>query len=216
MDVLDTLPSFFEVLMEGGGNMALEEISPSEFPDPLLNIPPCVTGDLENEFNDHLRGEEIITVLEDTPSTSTQLNTPASSPFHHPLKRSSVTVNLADRPRKATVIDRMKTTFEGLVGLQTLQKNTSTSTTHKFEGPLNSSRTVETISTTQTFEGPSNFFNTAPTSTNTYEEPSTSRAPTSTNLYKGHSALYCDKVMIESEETTNISLPEKRNISLPG
>ena len=116
MDELDTLPSFFEVLMEGRGNAALEEIAPSEFTNPLLNIPPCVTRDLENEFNDHLRGEEIITVLEDTPSTSTQLNTPASSPCHHPLKRSSVTVNLADRPTKAIVIDRMKTTFEGSFG----------------------------------------------------------------------------------------------------
>ena len=52
-------------------------------------------------------------MLEDTPSTSAQQNTLASSSFHRPLKRPSVIVNLADSPTKAAVIDRMKTTFEG-------------------------------------------------------------------------------------------------------
>ena len=55
MDELGALPSFFEVLLEGEGNIPLGEIAPSEFPDPLLIIQPCVTQDLKKEFNDHLR-----------------------------------------------------------------------------------------------------------------------------------------------------------------
>ena len=103
------------------------------------------------------------------------------------------------------------------MGLQTRKKKpTSTSTTHAFEGPLNSSRTVQPISPAQTFRGPSNFFNTAPTFTNTNEEPSTSHAPTSTNLYEECSELYCGEVMVESDEATNTSLPEKKEIRLPG
>ena len=116
MDETGTLPSFFEVLMEGEEDIPLGEIAPYEFPNPLLNIQPCVTEDLENEFNDHLRGEQIITVLEDTPSTSAQQNTLTTSSFHRPLKRSSVTVNLADSPKKVAVLDQMKTTFDGSFG----------------------------------------------------------------------------------------------------
>ena len=116
MDESGTLPSFFEVLMEGEEDIPLGEMAPSEFPNPLLNIQPCVTEDLENEFNDHLWGEQIITVLEDTPSTSAQQNKPTTSSFHRPLKRSSVIVNLADSPTKVAVLDQMKTTFEGSFG----------------------------------------------------------------------------------------------------
>ena len=81
--------------------------------------------------------EEIVTVFEDVPTTRPSATTSTPSTFHHPFKGPSTTVNLLDRPRIASVIDKMKTAFEGssTPPSSSDKPETASTSTRAFEGP---------------------------------------------------------------------------------